>query len=366
MTDTSSPSNPSANHEESETTRHSALGTQHSDQHSDDRFKVFHSQGRWQGLPLRVEDTGEAPRFEPLFDDGRQPDVLAFGVPNHGMMAGQPTNVYLLGYVADQARKLTLVDTGDVKSYDVLLTAFDETGIDLSRIDRIVLTHCHPDHVGNAAALKQATGAPIYAHPLEQNHLERFGSDLVVDVWIEPGQSINCDGFTLETIFTPGHSPGHYCVVEPQTRVLLAGDMISGFGSVGIFPPHGSMRDYIESLHRLLAAHEARPFSLVGPGHGPPIADARAKIEEYITHRLAREEEVYGAVVSGASTVDTILPIAYPDVQPHLSFAARSTLQAHLDKLVEDGRVSVSQSAGQPVSESESPPVSYHPIEVPR
>jgi glyoxylase-like metal-dependent hydrolase (beta-lactamase superfamily II) len=362
MTDTNPSSQDEANQEESDTTRHSTLGTQN----PEERFKVFHSQGRWQGLPLRVEDTGEAPHFEPLFDDGRQPDVLAFGVPNHGMMAGQPTNVYLLGYVADPERKLTLVDAGDVKSYDMLLAAFDETGIDLARIDTIVLTHCHPDHVGNAAALKQATGAPVYAHPLEQNHLERFGSELVVDVWIEPGQSIDCDGFTLETIFTPGHSPGHYCVVEPLTGILLAGDMISGFGSVGIFPPHGSMRDYIESLRRLLAAHEARPFSLVGPGHGPPIADARAKIEEYITHRLAREEEVYEAVVLGASTVDTILPIAYPDVQPHLSFAARSTLQAHLDKLVEDGRVSVSQSVDQPVSESESPPVSYQPNDVPR
>lgn len=310
-----------------------------STQHSNDRFKVFHNKGRWQGLPLRVEDTGEAPRFEPLTDDEQQPAILAFGVPNHGMMAGQPTNVYLLGYVADGARSLTLVDTGDAQSHAVLLAALAETGIGLERISQIILTHCHPDHVGNAAALKQATGATVYAHPLERQQLERFGSGLEVDVWVEPGQSIECDGFTVETIFTPGHSPGHYCVVEPISGVLLAGDMISGFGSVGIFPPHGSMRQYIDSLRRLLAAHEARPFSLVGPGHGPPIDDARAKIEEYVTHRLAREEDVFDAVASGAATVDDILPIAYPDVQPHLSFAARSTLQAHLDKLIEDGRI---------------------------
>jgi endoribonuclease LACTB2 len=310
-------------------------------QHSPDneKFKVFHNKGRWHGLPLRVEDTGEAPRFEPLFDDEQQPAILAFGVPNHGMMAGQPTNVYLLGYVAGTDRSLTLVDTGDASSEDVLLAALAETGVDLRRIRQIVLTHCHPDHVGNAAALKRATGATVYAHPLEQQQIERFGNDVEIDVWVEPGQSIDGDGFTIETIFTPGHSPGHYCVVDPSSGALLAGDMISGFGSVGIFPPHGSMRQYIDSLRRLLAAHEARPFSLVGPGHGPPIADARAKIEEYITHRLAREEEVFDAVASGAGTVDDILPIAYPDVQPHLSFAARSTLQAHLDKLIEDGRI---------------------------
>lgn len=315
-------------------------------QQSDDRYKVFHNKGRWQGLPLRVEETGEAPRFEPLDPPAPRPashvpppDILAFGVPNHGMMAGQPTNVYLLGYVADEGRSLALVDTGDKSSEDALMAALAQTGITIERITQIILTHCHPDHVGNAAALKQATGATVYAHPLERQQIERFGNDLEVDVWVEPGQAIDCDGFAVETIFTPGHSPGHYCVVEPISGVLLAGDMISGFGSVGIFPPHGSMRQYIDSLRRLLAANEARPFSLVGPGHGPPIADASAKIEEYITHRLAREEEVFDAVASGASSIDDILPIAYPDVQPHLSFAARSTLQAHIDKLIEDGRV---------------------------
>lgn len=308
-------------------------------QHSADKFKVFHNKGRWQGLPLRVEDTGETPRFEPLTGANQEPAILAFGVPNHGMMSGQPTNVYLLGYVADEARSLTLVDTGDTQSHDVLLAALTETGIALERIRQIVLTHCHPDHVGNAQALKQATGAITYAHPLERQQIERFGNAIEIDVWIEPGQTIECDGFTVETIFTPGHSPGHYCVIEPASGVLLAGDMISGFGSVGIFPPHGSMRQYIDSLRHLLAADDARAFSLVGPGHGPPIENARAKIEEYITHRQAREEEVFDAVASGVASIDDILPIAYPDVQPHLSFAARSTLQAHLDKLIEDGRV---------------------------
>ncbi len=313
--------------------------TQHSAGSASDKFKVFHNKGRWQGLPLRVEDTDEAPRFEPLTDEDQYPAIYAFGVPNYGMMAGQPTNVYLLGYVADESRSLTLVDAGDTKSHDVLLAALAETGIELERITQIILTHCHPDHVGNAQAIKQATGATVYAHPLERQQIERFGNELEIDVWVEPGQSIDCDGFSVDTVFTPGHSPGHYCVIEPNSGILLAGDMISGFGSVGIFPPHGSMRQYIDSLRRLLEAHDERPVSLVGPGHGPPITDARAKIEEYITHRLAREEEVFDAVASGVSSVDDILPIAYPDVQQHLSYAARSTLQAHLDKLVEDGRI---------------------------
>jgi glyoxylase-like metal-dependent hydrolase (beta-lactamase superfamily II) len=304
-----------------------------------ERYRVFHQQGRWAGLPLRVEETGEPPRFERVggADDG--PDVLMLGLPNEGMMAGQPTNVVLLGYLDDEALKLTLVDTGARESWEYLLTALDTTGVPPERIGQIVLTHCHPDHIGNAAALKEATGAPVFAHLRERQQIERFGNGVEIDHWMAENEPIACDGFRVETIFTPGHSPGHYCVLEPESGVLVAGDMLSGFGSVGIFPPHGSMRAYIDSLRRLLAVDERQPFSLACPGHGPVIANPRAKIEEYIEHRLQREEEVFAVVRDGHATIDAMLPVIYPDVQPHLSFAARSTLQAHLDKLAEDGRI---------------------------
>lgn len=319
----------------------------------DERYARFHQGGRWQGLPVQVRDDA-APHFEPVTArvfrrepaagettdtlPTDAPDILMFGVPNTGMMAGQPTNVFLLGYV-DQGGPLMLVDTGDHGSEQALLDAIAASDIDLARITRIVLTHCHPDHVGNATMLKQATGAPVWAHPLERAQIAHFAKGLVVDHWIEDGETIEGDGFAVETIFTPGHSPGHVCIVEPRSRVLIAGDMISGFGSVGIFPPNGSMRQYMDSLRRLLAADEIAPFSLTCPGHGPVIPATRAKIEEYIEHRQTRETEVYDAVVGGAATLKELLPIIYPGILDHLSFAARSTLQANLDKLVEDGRL---------------------------
>src|SRR5215208_1149925 len=86
-----------------------------------ERFKTFHNKGRWQGLPLRVEDSDKLPAFEqvvPPDANGDAPDVLMFGVPNYGMMAGQPTNVFLLGYVADEDAKLTLVDAGATDAWD--------------------------------------------------------------------------------------------------------------------------------------------------------------------------------------------------------------------------------------------------------
>ena len=306
-----------------------------------EKFDAFHKKGRWQGLPLRVADSDAPARFEPAVPPTTAPDVLMLDVPNHGMMAGQPTTIYLVGYVADDARRLTLVDAGDRASLEVVEGALAALEIGPERVGQIVLTHTHPDHVGGAAELQRQTGAPVYAHPLERAQIEHWGGGVEITHWIADGTPIAGDGFTLTPVFTPGHSPGHVCLIESERRLLLAGDMISGFGSVGIFPPWGSMRAYIDSLRCLLALHEREPFAAVLPGHGPVIADAGAKMREYITHRLEREAEVVTALESGGGrlSMDDLLPIIYPDILPHLSFAGRSTLQAHLDKLVEDGRV---------------------------
>lgn len=262
-------------------------------------------------------------------------------VPNEGMMAGQPTNCFLLGYVAGDG-PLTLIDCGSAETLPIFMAAFEALGVEPQRITRIVLTHCHPDHVGSAPDLKELTGAPVWAHPLEVPPIERFAPTLEVDHWIEDGVPIECESYSLEPIFTPGHAPGHVALVESKSRLLLAGDMISGFGSVGIFPPDGSVAAYLDSLRRLLAIHDANPFSAILPGHGPVIPEVREKIVSYIEHRLAREEEIAAAVgQAGPATIDELLPVIYPDVQPHLTFAAKSTLTMHLRKLVEDGRVTV-------------------------
>lgn len=305
---------------------------------TDERYKVFHASGRWQGQPLRVEESEAAPHFEPLLEGLAAPEVLIFGVPNDGMMAGQPTNVFLVGDVSGGG-PLTLVDAGAPDSVQRLFDAFAHSGIDPARITRIVLTHCHPDHLGGAAAVQAVNGADVWAHPLERGHIERWGEGVRIDHWHDDESPIRCEGFDLLPIFTPGHSPGHFCLLVSTNGALLAGDMISGFGSVGIFPPEGSMADYIDSLRHMLEVDERTPYRVIGPGHGPVVPAAREKIAEYIVHRLAREDEVVVALQPGPASVQELLPAIYPEVQAHLSWAASCTLQAHIDKLVIDGRV---------------------------
>lgn len=258
-------------------------------------------------------------------------------IPNEGMMAGQPTNCYLLGRIDEGP--LTLIDAGRPEGYELFVSAFEVAGVDPQRIERIVLTHCHPDHVGGAEQLKTLTGAPVHAPPLEREQIERFAPNLEVDCWLDHEAPVECEGYTLTPVFTPGHAPGHLCFTDSRQRMLLAGDMISGFGSVGIFPPNGSVAQYIESLRKLLALHEDEPFSAVLPGHGPVVPDAGAKIEEYIAHRLEREQQIISALAEhGPLTLDDLPPLIYTEILPHLLPAGKATISMHLQKLVDEGR----------------------------
>jgi len=78
---------------------------------------------------------------------------------------------------------------------------------------------------------------------------------------------------------------------------------------------------------------------VIGPGHGPPVDDPAAKLDEYISHRLDRERRVVAALDSGKRSVDELLDEVWDDAPPQLRMAATVTLAAHLDKLADEGRL---------------------------
>lgn len=220
--------------------------------------------------------------------------------------------------------------------------AFDDalhTILEGRRVQGIVLTHHHHDHIGDVERLRVRHGCPVFAHEATVARVP-FAVDHVVD----DGHVFQLDAGPLggplafEAVWTPGHAPGHLCLFERHLRVLIAGDMIAGVGSILIDPDDGHMATYLASLERLIALS---PRSLI-PAHGPLLVDAVGRLEEQRQHRLAREAMVRAAVEGGASEVEGIVLAVYGADTPTamLPFAALS-VRSIVQKLAEDGVVDV-------------------------
>ena len=246
------------------------------------------------------------------------------------------TNCYLVG-----GDEMVVIDPGSPypdqqAALDHVVARFIEQG---KRFREIIITHLHPDHIGGVTHLAEKFGLPVAAHRLTA---EAISGEVRVDRFIEDGEVIEVSeastGLTwrLRALWTPGHARGHLSFYEERTGSLLTGDCVVGFGTVVIAPPEGNMNDYLASLRRYL---ELPRLTALMPGHGTVVADARARIEEYIAHRHEREAQIVNAVASGASMIPQIVKAVYTDVPEAMHQLAELSVLAHLEKLESEGRV---------------------------
>lgn len=105
------------------------------------------------------------------------------------------------------------------------------------QVEKIIFTHAHIDHIGQAAQLKRSTGAPTYLHPLEKPVLASLDQQaawigtpppekVAIDHWMEAGDVFELGGVELHVRFTPGHSPGSISLWIPSENRIIGGDVL--------------------------------------------------------------------------------------------------------------------------------------------
>jgi glyoxylase-like metal-dependent hydrolase (beta-lactamase superfamily II) len=215
-------------------------------------------------------------------------------------MTLEGTNTYLVG-----RDPTVVIDPGpaDAGHIEAIREAAEERG----GIGTVLLTHGHGDH-----------------------------SDGVEGLGVEPTPVT--DGKTvagLRAIATPGHADPHFCFL--LDGACFTGDLILGMGSTIVGPREmgGSLLDYMRSLERL----QELDLDVLYPGHGPEVHDPQAKIAEYIEHRMMRERRLVAALDRGERSRAALLAEVWDDVPEELRGAAAIAMQAHLEKLQDEGRL---------------------------
>jgi glyoxylase-like metal-dependent hydrolase (beta-lactamase superfamily II) len=185
----------------------------------------------------------------------------------HRVVGPIGTNVYVLGDEA--SREAIAIDTA-TPCVSWLTERLAERGWTLKLI---VSSHWHWDHVGDNAAVQEATGAKLAAHALDRHLIEHPLAlsapfpipPSVPAVELAEGGAIRFGSISLEVLHTPGHTAGSICLLAREEGIVFTGDTLfaSGFGRVDL--PGASAEAMVESLTRLsrLEGHLR-----VRPGHG--------------------------------------------------------------------------------------------------
>jgi glyoxylase-like metal-dependent hydrolase (beta-lactamase superfamily II) len=236
-------------------------------------------------------------------------------------------------YVVRGRDRCLMIDTGmnRPESIEAMRAGIKSLALDLDRMD-LYITHGHSDHVGLVSELKRG-GCKIFLHPadaavvldphlwsnLAQSARMHGFPDADTAVRKHPGKkylftgqpqftplkegdSLSVGRYHFRCVETPGHTPGHLCLYEPEAGILFSGDHlldsitpnISGWAQENEDP----LGDFLASLDKV-AAYDVR---LVLPGHRNPIADHRRRIEELKAHHRVRAQEITGILGRGAQT----------------------------------------------------------------
>lgn len=285
-------------------------------------------------------------------------------------------NVYL---IRDTDKSL-MVDSGmDIEECrSELLDSTRKLGVDLAKTE-FLLTHSHPDHTGNIAAIARDDATVYFGRPdavnmrlmtpeLRQKRAELNiknglpNGDLLADsqfkmrnpmteyaerrgynfTFLDEGQEVRIGDYVFTSITTPGHTKGHVCLYEKNKKIFISGDHILEDVSPIIFAgglDENPLGDYLSSLDKV----SGLDVSLVLPGHRRTFTDFKARIGELKHHHEVRANEAMKALSGGPLTAYEIAAQMHWDVKERTweeipiwqRLFATSEALAHLRYLVE-------------------------------
>lgn len=267
---------------------------------------------------------------EPAIRDEQAPvpEILRILAPNPGPMTLTGTCTY----VVRDGDQVWVLDPGprDAAHLDAVVAA---TGVGRgARPAGVIVTHRHEDHAGGAGALRRRlqslSGRPV---PL-------WAADPAAVPGAEspPARLEGDRGVVGHVIHLPGHTADSIALLVIGGRLLI-GDTLLGGSSTVIAPPDGSLTDYLRSLEVVRALGADGRISEILPGHGEPYEEptsALGAVEDALSHRRARVEEVRRARERGLLTMPRLLREVYGDDLPAgLREAAEWNVRAAIDHI---------------------------------
>jgi glyoxylase-like metal-dependent hydrolase (beta-lactamase superfamily II) len=284
-------------------------------------------------------------RFEYGVTQQVAPGLRRVIAPNQGPFTYTGSGTYIVG-----EGEVAVIDPGPdfPQHIDAILAGLGPG----ETVTHILVTHTHMDHSPGAAPLKQATGARTYAYGPHggdrgKGDSEEGGDwDFMPDVRVAHGEVIEGNGWSFEGVFTPGHTSNHMSWAWREAKALFTGDHVMGWSTSVIAPPDGDMKAYMDSLHLLLE----RDDEIYWPTHGPAILDPKPFVRAFIAHREEREDQIMACLKSDVRYIPAMVKIMYANVPETLHPAAARSVLAHLEHMIDTGRVVASSTPPGPRS----------------
>ena len=251
--------------------------------------------------------------------------VLRVTQDNPGMFTGPGTNTYVIG---PESGPVFVLDPGeeDDRHFNAVAAA-----VGGRQVEAVLISHLHRDHWPLAPRVANHYGAAILTFS-EQPPFAAAGR-------LEDSERLSVAGTTLVVLHTPGHASDHLCFLLEEERAVFTADLVMGWSTSIIAPPDGNLNQYMASLERLIELDRTTGIDVLHPGHGESIEPPLDRIEEIRRHRQQRTDQALQAIAADVATIPEMVERIYVDVDRKLHGAAAFSLRAHLEALVEEGKV---------------------------